>query len=165
MNTRVIPSFKKKSKFADRGKAAEDAAKRFLEAWSSGHANREFTRLTDSKAAGRIIKAAAADFEFFFEHPVDFYPHHGLLEVKETQHAYRLDRPKVTQLPRLIKRANCGGTCLVLVHHSTSGTWRCVDAYWLRENGDKGSWNLSGFAEFGSPREALVDNNPVLWSA
>lgn len=133
-------TFKKTNSFANRGQVAEEAVQKYLTAWAASHPLREFSRLVDAKAAGRTIKAAAADFEFYSaEHSGEF----GLIEVKQTEHTYRLERSKVPQLPRLRKRANCGGTCLVLVLHSTLNRWRVVSAEELASTGDKGSWNLS----------------------
>ncbi|MBT2325541.1 hypothetical protein J7E62_24715 [Variovorax paradoxus] len=163
MTNKIIPSFRK-SKFADRGKVAENAANKFLSEWAGGHANREFNRLVDTKAAGRIIKASKADFEFFYQPTNGLYGFFGLLEVKETEHEYRLARAKVSQMPSLIKRIKCGGTCHILVHHSTLGKWRCVSAAWLRDNGDKGSWNLVTFPTFDTPGEALRSVNFLLWA-
>jgi hypothetical protein len=151
---------KKKSRFADRGKEAENATQDYLEWWQERSAYREFNRLPDTKAAGRTIKAAPADFEFYHGSPADDRPTFGLIEVKETQHEYRLERDKVTQLARLRKRSKCGGKCPVLVHHSTIDKWRIVLAPQLMEFGDKGSWNLSGFELFDSPDAALHDLLP-----
>lgn len=163
MTNKIIPSFRK-SKFADRGKDAENAAHKYLSQWAGGSANREFNRLVDSKAAGRIIKASKADFEFFYFPTNSVAPFFGLLEVKETEHEYRLARSKVSQMPSLVKRAKCGGTCLVLVHHRTIGKWRCIDARWMRDNGDKGSWNIEAFPAFNTPGEALCHASPALWA-
>ena len=164
MTNKIIPSFRK-SKLADRGKSAENAANAFLSLWAGGHAKREFNRLIDTKAAGRIVKAAKADFDFYYS-PADqgVIPYFGLLEVKETKHDYRLDRAKVPQLPNLVKRMKCGGDCFVVVHHSEIKKWRAVNAQWLTENGDKGSWNLVNWPTFDTPAEALQHVNPHLWS-
>lgn len=134
-----MTTFKVKNKFANRGKKSEDAMAKFLEAWSGPH--KEANRLVDSKAAGRSIKAAAADFEYFTDESSQHL--HGLIEVKETEHEYRLSRDKVPQLARLRKRANCGGLCFVVVFHSTTKLWRVVGTEYLTSTGDKGSWNLS----------------------
>jgi hypothetical protein len=159
----IIPSFRK-SKFADRGKEAENAASKYLSLWAKDRSNREFNRLLDSKAAGRIVKASKADFEFFYSPTNGSFSFFGLLEVKETEHEYRLARSKVSQMPSLIKRMKCGGTCHVLVHHSTIKKWRCINAAWLRDNGDKGSWNIGQFPAFDTPGEALRQTNLLLWS-
>jgi hypothetical protein len=112
--------FKKSNKFADRGKDAEKAVQKVLEAWvAEDPVHREFNRLVDTKAAGRTIKAAAADFEYYALLNPSYERYYGLVEVKETEHEYRLVRDKVPQLPALRKRANAGGLCAVLVYHST----------------------------------------------
>lgn len=149
-----MTTFKVTSKFANRGKRSEDAMAKFLNLWAFQSPNREVNRLVDSKAAGRIIKSAAADFEFFCPDG------HGLIEVKETEHEYRLARDKVPQLARLRKRTNCGGAGLVAVFHSTTKLWRVVSAPYLMATGDKGSWNLSSVAAHGDLATAMAEEYP-----
>lgn len=150
--------FKKKSSFANRGATAEKAVQKFLDLWDQ-HPNHEYNRLVDAKAAGRIIKAAAADFEFYS------HAGHGLIEVKETEHEYRLSRDKVPQLARLRKRTNCGGTCVVVVFHSTLGKWRICSVPWLTSTGDKGSWNLTDLPLYETCGDALAGMLPEVFSA
>lgn len=145
-------TFKKTNSFADRGKVAEDATQKYLTAWAAEDPHREFHRLVDAKAAGRTIKAAAADFEFYSTNP---HCEFGLIEVKQTEHEYRLERSKVPQLARLRKREKCGGLCIVLVYHSTINIWRAVKAGELAITGDKGSWNLTDYPKFSSAEGAL----------
>lgn len=149
-----MTTFKKFNTFKDRGKKAEAETQKFLESWAFERPDREYNRLVDSKAAGRTIKAAPADFEFFRSLSPDTGVF-GLIEVKQTEHEYRLERTKVTQLPRLRRRAKCGGLCLVLVLHSTIGRWRVVDSTYLATSGDKGSWNLQKHTSHPTPGEAL----------
>jgi hypothetical protein len=160
-----MATFKVKNGFANRGKKSEDAMSKFLGMWTAnplrpGH--REANRLVDTKAAGRIIKSAAADFEYFCNLPHGTY--HGLIEVKETEHEYRLARDKVPQLPRLRKRTNCGGVCLVAIFHSTLKVWRVVDAPYLADTGDKGSWNISNVAAYSDLATALSEACPEVFS-
>jgi len=145
----------KRSRFADRGKKAEEAVQRFLTDWASQSSTREYNRLVDSKAAGRIIKAAAADFEYCCKtaYGEEF---HGLIEVKETEHEYRLSKDKLPQLPRLRKRQKCGGRCFVLVFHSTLGMWRALTVPYLEGPSDKGSWNLSNVPLHSNVASALA---------
>lgn len=138
-----------RSRFADRGKGAEDDVAKALKAWVADRADRDYTRLLDTRAAGRIVKSAAADFEFFAVGA------HGLIEVKETEHEYRLSRDKVPQLARMRKRELCGGVCLVLVHHSTLGIWRTLRVGDMAEGGDKGSWNITDVPAYATATEAL----------
>lgn len=140
--------------YANRGAYAEKKVKEYLDVWQTATAYREANRLTDSKAAGRIIKAAAADFEYFFEDYVG-KPQHGLIEVKQTEHDYRLERGKVSQLARLRKREKCGGTSFVVIYHSELRRWRVVGTEYLATQGDKGSWNLVDFLTYATCGEAL----------
>ena len=156
-----VKSFRK-SKFADRGKDAEKLVNSFLLHWQSGSQYREFNRLTDAKAAGRLIGAAPADFEFFI-HDYESQKVHGLIEVKETEHEYRLARDKVPQMPRLRKRSKCGGECLVVVYHSTLKAWRVMFVDVLADTGDKGSWNLSGQPASRTCAEALHEALPEVF--
>lgn len=150
--------FKTTSKFADRGVKAEKAVQKFLDLWEASSPYREYNRLVDTKAAGRIIKSAAADFEFFCRpDPTRHASCHGLLEVKQTEHHYRLAKDKLPQLPRLRKRAKAGGICLVLVLHSETGLWRCLPMKFLLGPSDKGSWDLRELPTFSSPGAALQD--------
>lgn len=141
--------------FANRGKFAEDKMHAYLQWWSSEDPHREASRLVDSKAAGRIIKAAKADFEYFVKTPE--HGLHGLIETKQTEHAYRLERSKVPQLASLRKRDKCGGKCYVVVYHSLIKCWRAVSVEWLMANGDKGSWNLQAIPTFPTASGALSD--------
>lgn len=141
--------------FANRGVYAESKVQHYLDWWVSLDTHREFNRMVDSKAAGRIIKSAPADFEYFCIGP-DGVSQHGLIEVKQTEHEYRLARDKVPQLPRLRKREKCGGTSAVLVYHSTLKVWRCVGVKQLAETGDKGSWNLIAERTYASCGDALA---------
>lgn len=146
--------FKKFNTNKDRGVAAEKAVQRYLDGWVERNFNaREYNRLTDTKAAGRIVKAAPADFEFFYKGVAA--DHHGLIEVKQTEHDYRLARDKLPQLPRLRRRWRVGGISLVLVLHSTIEKWRVMDVPWLIRPNDKGSWDLSDLPLFDSCAEAL----------
>ena len=140
--------------FANRGEHAEKKVKEFLEEWQAASPYREYSRLTDTKAAGRIIKAADADFAYYCEH-FENMAQHGLIEVKETEHLYRLGRERVTQLPRMRKREKCGGRSVVVVYHSVSKLWRALSVPYLEKTGDKGSWNLSGVREYTTAGEAL----------
>lgn len=141
--------------FANRGVYAEKKVKAFLEEWVLASTTRDFSRMTDSKAAGRIIKAAPADYEYFNASMVGAA--HGYVEVKETEHEYRLARDKVSQLPILRKREKCGCTSFVLIYHSTLKQWRAVTVKELAETGDKGSWNLTHRPLFPTCGDALRD--------
>lgn len=148
--------------YSNRGKYAETKVDAYLKWWQGDDTVREASRLVDSKAAGRIIKAAKADFEYFcVSNGVNV---HGLIEVKQTEHAYRLARPHLTQLPNLRKRDKCGGDCYVVVYHSEIRAWRCLSVGWLMSNGDKGSWNLSAVPTFDTCFRALGHKDPEVFT-
>lgn len=152
----------KKSKYADRGVSAEKATQDYLEAWQAASVHREFNRLPDTKAAGRVIKAAVADFEFYTMTGGGAERYFGLIEVKETKHDYRLDVKRITQMARLRKRAKCGGRCFVLIYHSTLNRWRSMPAPLLHEmaSGGAASWDLRGIEDFATAGDALHDLLP-----
>lgn len=138
---------------SNRGAAAEKLTQDFLRKWQDASPYREANRLTDTKAAGRTIKSSAADFEFFCW---DDCQRHGLIEVKQTEHAYRLAKSKVTQLGRLRKRFKCGGLVFVLVYHSTLKKWRCLSAFDLfDENNHTASWDMRHLPVYDTPGDAL----------
>lgn len=150
-----------KNRHAGRGTKAEDLVQGYLERWGAARPDREYERLTDAKAAGRILKAAAADFAFYS--PQGF----GLIEVKETEHEYRLQRSKVPQLPRLRRRELSGGNCAVLIYHSTLKVWRVALARALAadtpDGFGRGSWNLSIRQTFPTPAAALAAALPHIF--
>ena len=148
---------------SNRGAAAEKLTQDFLRKWQDASPYREANRLTDTKAAGRTIKSSAADFEFFCW---DDCQRHGLIEVKQTEHAYRLAKSKVTQLGRLRKRFKCGGLVFVLVYHSTLKKWRCLSAFDLfDENNHTASWDMRHLPVYDTPGEALNETSlKVLFS-
>lgn len=144
----------KASKHADKGKDAEDVVKDVLEAWGAKSPFREWNRLIDTRAARIIIAAAKADFDFYVGFP-DAPGAFGLIEVKETEHEYRLKRSHFPQFAGMRKREICGGTCLVLVFHSTLKRWRVASLAWCHDNGDVGSWDMRNLPLFERAEQAL----------
>lgn len=131
----------------DRGKAAEKEAHDYLKELSARRAEFDFERLPDARAAMGRVKAQIGDFEFFRPGT------HGVIEVKETKHSYRIAKDKLEQLPRLHKRAMCGGLCIVLVHFSEVKLWRAMPATDLAIG--KPSWDLSLYQTYATAAEAL----------
>ena len=128
---------KPKSSPADRGKAAEKAVEGFLKRWNAANYEADYERLPDARSAMSHVAAAAADFAFFKP------GRHGLLEVKETEHDFKLAKAKVTQLPRIKKRHHAGGSCAVLVYHSKIERWRVIHMDFIYANSDKTQWDLT----------------------
>ena len=132
---------------ANRGKWAEAQAHDYLKGLSARRAKFDFERMPDARAAMGRFKSMIGDFEFFLPGI------HGVLEVKETKHSFRIAKDKLEQLPRLQKRAMCGGTCIVLVYFSAPGLWRAFLATDLKIG--LPSWDLSLYQTFGTAAEAL----------
>lgn len=155
----MVGHFKPRSATKQKGKTAEDATKKALAAWvARDPMHREFNRLLDSKAAMRIVKAAPADFDYYavFDRGTAVeQTAFGLIECKETKHEYRLSRSKVTQLPHLVRRARCGGTCGVLVYHSTLNKYRMLLVEWM-EATEGASWDLRDVTLHDSAEQALA---------
>lgn len=122
--------------YANRGKYAESKAAGYLDKVNSNHLNFDFERIPDARAAMGRMRAQVGDFAFFGHHL------HGVLEVKETAHDYRLDHGKLPQLQKLKKRVLAGGRCYVVIYHSTSKVWRVVPVTHIPVI-TKGSWDFS----------------------
>lgn len=132
---------------ANRGKWPEARTHDYLKALSARRSEFDFERLPDARAAMGRFKAMIGDFEFFMPGL------HGVIEVKETKHAYRIAKDKLEQLPRLHKRAMCGGLCIVLIYFSGIKLWRAVAAEQLEIG--KPSWDLTQYPTFNTADEAL----------
>jgi hypothetical protein len=143
-----MPSFKpEKSKSANRGKAEEKEVHEFLKRLSASRADFDFLRLPDARSAMGRVAAMPADFEFFT--PTE----HGLIEVKATEHDYRISRDKVTQLPMMRKRVLAGGRCVLVVHHSMINKWRRINIGVLDPTAT--SWDLTTFTTYDSAEAAM----------
>lgn len=133
----------------DRGKATEKEVERFLQAQSNRFAAFNYERLPDARAAGGRFKAMVADFDLARPGLNAF------LEAKETEHDYRLQAARVTQLPRLRKWALSGRDFAVVVFHSKIQKWRLVPQSFLGLEGTPTSWDLRSLPLFNSAEEAL----------
>lgn len=120
---------------ANRGKWAEGKLRDYLKNVNEKVAAFDWLRLPDARSAMGRMAAMPADFEFFAPGV------HGLIEVKETGHNFRLPKDKISQIPMLKRRILAGGTCLLIVYHSTTKLWRRVDVNDMPII-SSGSWNL-----------------------
>lgn len=134
---------------ANRGKSAEKKVRDYLKKVDERLLNWDFERLSDARSAGgRGAKIVVGDYAIF--NPA----FHGVIEVKEIAHDYRIPAANITQLPKLRKRALAGGHCYVLVLHTTTGKWRRILATDL-ELRNTGSWDLRPYPEYDSLEDAL----------
>jgi penicillin-binding protein-related factor A (putative recombinase) len=132
------PSAKEVSS-AKRGKVSEVKVREYLKTLESEHANFTFNRIGDAGAARGAFAAQAGDFQVFG------WGKNWLIEVKETQHAYRLPHGNLgpEQVGKMRKRELAGSIPVVLVHHRSEKIWRCpcFSTFLHREGG---SWDLRG---------------------
>lgn len=135
-----------KESVGQRGKQAEREVEAVLKRWNN-QADFSHYRFPDARAAMGRLSAAPGDFLYFKGGSA------GVIEVKSTQHATRIAKDKVSQLPTLHKFAYAGAKSVLLVNHSEAGTWRAVKPE-LLEIGPA-SWDLSGFQAFNNPEDAL----------
>lgn len=138
-------------RIAERGKAAERDVKKYLTEVSLQYFDFDFERIYDARSAGGRFPSRPGDFEFY-------YPGcHGLIEVKEVNHAFRLPEKnfKKQAIARLRKRQLAGGTIVVVVRHANIGMWREVPLSFFVERADQPSWDLTGFTPVKSVRELL----------
>lgn len=142
---------KKKGKLGKRGKVAERDVQKLLEHLNNEHAGFMFDRLLDTRAARAIVKAQSCDF-LVTAAGVTFS-----LEVKETEHAFRLERRSLSQLPKLRKSAKAGRVPLVLVLHTLDKRWRCLPLQAF-DGPVVPSWDLSAYPTFTSLTDALLSD-------
>lgn len=138
----------KSKSIEDRGKWAEGKVHDFLKSFNKFSSTFDFQRMPDARAARGALAKQVADFEIF-----DGY--HGVVEVKETEHDYRIPKAKISQIPRMRKRANAGGKIIVVVYHSNIDKWRMPSAEFLLAEHVGASWDLSDFLLFDTAEAAL----------
>lgn len=102
------------------GKAAESAVQSALK--SINLSCFDWQRFYDSTSARGIFMAQVGDFGFFLPGV------HGIIEVKSTQHAYRLNKSAFSdgQRIKLAKRAQAGGKVWAVVWHHQENIWRAI---------------------------------------
>lgn len=119
---------------ANRGKTAEKAVTKALNVLAL-RADTAFMRLPDAHSGS--FKATVADYLISHQGRTTF------LEVKETEHQYRLSHNNfgTDQVARLRRFQLSGCDAQVAIYHSTLSQWRFLnlDFFFTREGG---SWDL-----------------------
>ncbi len=132
-----------------RGKVAEAAVKKFLVGLKERKLAFDFERKYDARSAGGRFQSQAGDFGFFSP------SEHGLIEVKEVAHEYRLPKKNfgADQRARLKIRELAGGVVVILVYHLPLKRWRVLplSAFYVEEP----SWDLSKYPDYANVSEAL----------
>lgn len=135
-----------KESVGQRGKTAEKEVKKCLDTLN-GMSRFAYWRLADARAAGGRLAAQPGDFGYFSNGTG------GILEVKSTEHDYRITKDAVSQLPTLNKLTIAGARCFVIILHKGLDKWRIVDTVTL--NIGAPSWDLRKEPLFDSAAEAL----------
>jgi hypothetical protein len=135
-----------KSKIGDRGKAAEKEVDKVLRILNN-RSDFAYWRLPDARAARGYLAAQPGDFAYFCK------GRGGIIEVKETEHAYRIAKDKISQLATLQKFEWAGAKSAIIIHHSVDNVWRMIYPSQLEIG--PASWDLRQFVCFKTPVEAL----------
>lgn len=135
----------KDAEVGKRGKVAEGLARQFLEDLHLARPTEfDWYRLPDARMAGGRFPAQIADFEIFFPH------RHGILEVKEIDHEFRLPQKNFAQKKhaRIQRRLAVNGIGLLAVYHTPTQVWRFPDIVAIMADGKAASWDLSEYRQF-----------------
>ncbi len=135
----------------DRGKDAEKAVQKFFDSQSNRFATFSFSRLPDAKSAGGRFKAMPADFDIACGH----IKLSAFVEVKCSEHDYRIAKDKIAQLARLRMWALAGREFAVVVHHSSIDKWRVATKAFFGIDWTPPSWDLSSLPLYDTAEEAL----------
>lgn len=130
----------------DRGKAAEKAVEKVLKKWNEYSAF-AYWRLPDARSARGYLAAQPGDMVWFCA------GRGGIIEIKSTQHAYRIAREKISQLATLKKLDLAGAENLILIQHTEENVWRVVRPGNL--DSDVPSWDLRSYPTYDTPEAAL----------
>lgn len=136
-----------KSAVGQRGKSAEKAVEAVLKKFNE-RAGFAYHRFPDARSARGALTAQPGDFLYFA------HPYAGVIEVKETQHSFRIAKDKVSQLPTLKKFEMAGARSVIVIHHSTDNLWRVVTPSELTEGVP--SWNLLHLPTYPTAEAALL---------
>ena len=139
-----------KKSAADRGKKPEDEVRKYLKAYDERTHAFDWHRNYDAHTAGGRFQRQTGDFEFYFP------DEHGVIEVKQVDHAFRLPHKNYAEekVAKVRKRYLAGGRVLVLVYHTPINQWRITDLHpYLERQG--GSWDLSVWPIYPSAKAAL----------
>jgi hypothetical protein len=136
-----------KETVGSRGKTAEKLVLDALKALNTRE-SMTFFRLADARAAAGPLAKQPGDFVYFSKGVG------GIIEVKSTQHAYRLTKNSVSQLPMLKKLTLAGARSIILILHKGEKVWRVVQEEHLAI--EQPSWDLRSYKTFSSAEDALL---------
>lgn len=157
VDTNAVNAKREKSSLSDRGKPAEDSLHAAMRAWVAGSpSTRDVTKLLDSYAVGVTVRMAVSDFEI--DAVVNGVGVHAYIEVKQTEHPYRLAKTKFGQRAKLLHKTKCGAQAFLVVMHTPTGKkpyWRVLPVGMSLAVEDKGSWDMRDVESYPSATEAF----------
>lgn len=132
-----------KRKLATKGKEPEADVAEYLGDVHAHVLQFDWHRAYDARSAGGKFQRIAGDFSFYSPHG------HGLIEVKEMKHDYRLPYKNYdfSKVAGAAKRRLAGGEVHVVIYSSTLEKWfyRPIE-FFKHRDAAVGSWGLSGEA-------------------
>lgn len=133
-----------------RGKWAEGKVRDLLKKLGEADARFDWERILDARSAGGRFRSQIGDFAVFMPHL------HGVIEVKEVDHAYRLPHKNLDTeaVGKLVKRQWAGGITWMIIAHQRKA-WRLVPLEVFRTR-TGGSWDLREFPTYAKVDEILV---------
>lgn len=136
---------------ADRGKKAEKAVATYLGKLSEKIAAFDWHRVYDARSAGGRFAAQPGDYAFYTPAA------HGLVEVKEVDHEFRLPKKNFDndQIAKLRKRQLAGGQIAIVINFTPTKTWRLIPLDHFVNNLDVPSWDLTRFETYSKADLAL----------
>lgn len=140
-----------KGKLGKRGKVAEKLVQKHFDYLNNSLVAFVYDRLPDSRAARGLIQAQLCDY-FATAAGTTF-----AVEVKETDHAYRLAKDKLPQLPKLRKSALAGRVPLIVIYHAQLKKWRCLPIAFFA-GPIPPSWDMTPMPLFDRLEDALVSH-------
>lgn len=141
--------FTTRKELGERGKEPEALVRNYLKALSEKYAVFDFQREYDARSAGGRLSARVGDFSIYLPGV------HGVIEVKEVKHDFRLPAKNFKSVARLRKRQLAGGLIIVLIRHSTTGLWRMPPLGFFVGALRAPSWDLTEFETYRTVPEAL----------
>lgn len=133
-----------------RGKWAEAKVRDLLKKLGEESALFDWERILDARSAGGRFRSQIGDFAVFMPKL------HGVIEVKEVDHDYRLPHKNfdAEAIGKLYKRQLAGGKVWIVVAHKRKA-WRLVPFEVFRTR-TGGSWDLREFPTYTKVDEILV---------
>ena len=150
-----LSAHKVRKKRATLGKYAEGKMKDYLEKRKAEDPAFDYERLYDARSAGGRFPSQIADFAYYYKD--DKAAFHGVVEVKEVHHEFRLPKKNFDpgKFGRLARRRQAGGGIVIVICFLPAKLWRIVPFEFFEERSGQPSWDLSQFPTYKSVDAAI----------